>query len=170
MPEGWAHQDQATHIQDWDRIGRIIADAIPPGPGAPESASSTVSVGYQQESLAGRYFHVQADQHTAFLNEVQETLKAEILRRRGRLAAPQDGAEEIALGADVVTWGSRRRAEPDRIRTEAVWHASFTSGGRTLMVVREPIYIFASDLPLYTDTSEAGRALTRVVRPLRYAE
>ncbi len=159
--QNWASQDQATNVQDWHRMAQKIADAMqargllgaaPNGPG----------------SVAVQSFYVRADQNTPFAHQLSQALRAEILRRQGLLTMSAGRGDVIDLGVDIVIWGSRVRSDPQRIRSEAVWHATINSQNNVVMTIQEPFYIFSSDVPLYVETSRPDPELLRGARPLRY--
>jgi len=164
--QNWAEQDRATNVQDWHRMAQKIADAMQARgllAGAPVMSPSEVhSVPVPQR------FYVGSEQNTPFVRELGQALKTEILQRGGSLAASSSRAQVVDLGVNVVSWGSRAKSEPERVRTEAVWIASITSQDRVLMTLQEPFYIFDADIPQYVQINNPGQQLARIARPLLY--
>ncbi len=147
--EPWSTQDRATNVQDWDRVAQKIAAAM----------QQRGLLAAPPAGAAGPPFYLHPMEESPFLGEVSVALAAEILQHHGRVATSPDGAITIDLAADIVSWGSRRDDDPYRQRTEVVWTASILSGNELSMVVREPIYIFASDVSLYGTFSRPVRQL-----------
>lgn len=168
IAENWVQQDQATNVQDWDRAAGKIADAMQ-NKGLLATAPSPHGIHGISPATTGPIY-VDSRQRSTFIREFTDALKSEILRRNGVVSTSPLGSQVIELDVDIVPWGSRLIRDPDRVRTEAVWKASLVSQGRVLMNIREPFYILASDVPLYTDFSQDFGPLARAARPLRYAQ
>jgi hypothetical protein len=160
---GWAAQDQATNVQDWQRMSGKIVDGL-----QSHGLLSSVSIAPGAPAATGP-FYISATQNTPFVREIGRAVRNEIIRRGGIVVTSPAGAYVVDLRADVINWGSRAVSNPYRERTEGIWNASIHSGGRVLMEIQEPFHTYASDIPQYVELPSPELQPARDIRPLRYA-
>jgi hypothetical protein len=177
-----AVQSSENTVRDWNDVAHTIATGL--------TARGLLAdpLLHIPASLPNPVFiRVRAPDST-FLREVAAALENEVLQTGGVVARTPDGATVVNLDVDVVAWGPRDKppgllgltaiglvlapstviALTPTMNAEAVWYATVLTNDRTVLALREPVYVRSDDIPLYAKNVSLGAlASWTSIAPLR---
>jgi hypothetical protein len=104
-------QQGANNLRDWqraaDRVVQAMADQfIIPGGAPPQGKAGEPPPPPPREPMPGPFYVNVMSQGSTFLQEVKQTIEAELMRRDVDVARGPAGATVINLDIDVVRWGA----------------------------------------------------------------